>query len=129
MKILAKVLPGILALAFLGLGLLFMFNPAATVERLQLAPQALDGWANIRSVNGGLFVGMAMLLIHGLLKGEGMPIRMVGILLAIIALGRIVSLVLDGFAGHLIAPIVVEIVLVAICLFSAKTLGADEAAA
>ncbi len=127
MKILAKVLPGILALAFLGIGLLFMFNPAATLERLQLAPQDLDGWANIRSVNGGLFLGMAMLLVHGLLKGEGMPIRMVGILLALVALGRIVSLALDGFAGHLIVPIVVEIVLVAICLFSAKTLGSDTA--
>ncbi|MEM7126844.1 MAG: hypothetical protein AAF702_10990 [Chloroflexota bacterium] len=34
MKTLAKVLPGILALAFLGLGLIFMFNPAATLGRL-----------------------------------------------------------------------------------------------
>lgn len=125
MKMLAKILPGILALAFLALGLLFMFNPAATLDRLQLAPQGLDGWANIRSVNGGLFIGMGMLLVHGVLKSERMLIRVVGILLGIIALGRIVSLVLDGFAGHLIAPILVEIVLVAICFFAASQYEGD----
>ncbi|MEM7126843.1 MAG: hypothetical protein AAF702_10985 [Chloroflexota bacterium] len=68
-----------------------------------------------------------MFIVHGLLKGEGMPIRMAGILLGIVAIGRIVSLGLDGFAGNLVVPIVVEIVLVALLIFSAGQLEADRA--
>lgn len=127
MKILAKVLSGILTLAFLGLGLLFMFNPAATVELLQLTPEAADGWAAIRSVFGGLFLGIAILLLRGLMYEEWLPIRIAGIILAITILGRIVSLVVDGFEAHLLGPIAVEIVLVAICFFSARQFENTEA--
>lgn len=120
MKTLAKVLSGILVLAFLGLGVLFMFNPAATLDLLQLTPEAVGGWASIRSVFGGLFLGLALLLLRGLMYEEWLPIRMAGIILAITILGRIDSLAVDGFEVQLLGPIVIEIVLVAICLFSAR---------
>ena len=125
MKILAKVLPGILGIAFLGVGLLFMFNPAATLDRLELVPNAIAGWASIRSFIGGTFLGLAVLLFHGVIKSEGKPIRMVGILLAAAVLGRIVSLVADGVDGTVIGPVVIEIILVAICFFAANTLEAE----
>ncbi|MEM7126771.1 MAG: DUF4345 family protein [Chloroflexota bacterium] len=120
MKTLAKVLSGILTLVFVGLGLLFMFNPAATLELIQLTPEAAGGWAGIRSVFGGLFLGLAVLLLRGLMYEEWLPIRIAGIILAITILGRIISLVADGFETNLLGPIIVEIVLVAISLFSAR---------
>ena len=127
MKILAKVLSGILAVAFLGLGLLFVFNPAATLTLLQLTPVAIGGWAAIRSVFGGLFLGIALLLIHGLVHDEGLPVRMAGVVLAATVLGRLVSLALDGFEASLLGPIIIESILIAICFFSAKQLGEPAA--
>lgn len=127
MKVLARILSGLMTVAFLGLGLLFIFNPAATLNLLQLTPEAPDGWAAIRSVFGGLFLGIALLLIHGLVHSEGLPIRMAGVVLAATVLGRVVSLAADGFEAHLLRPILIEAVLVAICFFSAKQFSESEA--
>ena len=57
MNNLAVILPGILGVLFLGVGLLFMFNPKAekVLERLDLTPGGLAGLANIRSFIGEKF--------------------------------------------------------------------------
>lgn len=128
MKTLAKVLPGIIALFFLVAGLLFTFNPAATLERLQLTPESIAGLAAIRSFIGGTFLGMALLLVHGIVKNEGKPVRMVAILLGAAVLGRLVGLLVDGVDSTVIGPFVIEIVLVGLLLFSAKQLEEGEAA-
>ncbi len=120
MKHLAKTLSIILVILFVLLGLLFMFVPGATVELIQLTPESAGGWAGIRSVFGGLFIGLALLLLRGVTYDEWFPIRLAGIILAVTIIGRVVSLVADGFEPRLIGPIVVELVLVAICLFASK---------
>lgn len=128
MKTLAKVLPGIIALFFLLPGLLFIFNPDAGLGRLGVTPETIAGYASIRSFIGGTFLGMALLLVHGIVKNEGKPIRMVAILLAMAVLGRLAGLLLDGVDSTVIGPFVIEIVLVGVLLFSAKQLEEGESA-
>ncbi len=128
MKTLAKVLPGILAVVFLLVGLLFMFNPEATLARLELTPEGIAGWAAIRSFIGGTFVGMALLLIHGVVKSEAKPVRMVAILLGAAVIGRLFGLIFDGVNSTVIGPVVIEIVLVAMLLFSSKNIEESESA-
>lgn len=127
MQTLAKILTGILIVLFVGLGLFFMFNPAGTVEILQLTPESAGGWAAIRSTFGGLFIGLALLLLRGVMYEEWLPIRIAGIILAVTIIGRVVSLIADGFETSLLGPIVVEIVLVAICLFASGQFKNAEA--
>ena len=128
MKTLARVLPGILGFLFLVAGLLFMLNPDATLARLQLTPNAIAGWAAIRSFIGGTLVGMAMLLVHGAVKSEAKPVLMVAILLVAAVIGRLVGLVLDGVDSTVIGPVVIEIVLVAILAFSYRNIEESDTA-
>ena len=128
MKTLARVLPGILGFLFLVAGLLFMLNPDATLARLQLTPNAIAGWAAIRSFIGGTLVGMAMLLVHGAVKSEAKPVLMVAIWLAAAVIGRLVGLVLDGVDSTVIGPVVIEIVLVAILAFSYRNIEESDTA-
>ena len=88
MKPLAKTLSIILVILFTLLGLIFMFFPAATLELLQLTPESAGGWAGIRSVFGGLFIGLALLILRGLAYDEWFPIRLAAIILVFTVFGR-----------------------------------------
>ena len=126
MKTLAKVLPGLIALFFLLPGFLFTFNPDAGLGRLGVTPDTIAGYASIRSFIGGTFLGLAVLLIHGIMQNAAKPIRMVAIMLAMAVLGRLVGLGLDGIDSTVIGPFVIEIVLVGVLLFSAQQIEASE---
>ncbi len=124
MKILARILPGILGLLFLAVGLVFMINPSgeAVLARLSLTPEGIVGLATIRSVIGGTFVTMGILLASAALKGHAKPVLIVGIFLTVALIGRIFGLVLDGSNIEVLRPVIIEIVLIAICAFSYVTL-------
>ena len=125
MSTLATVLPSIIGALFLAVGLLFMFNPTSekVLARLQLTPGSIAGLANIRSFIGGTFVGLGVLLLHGVIAGDPQPFLMVAILLSAAVIGRVVGLVVDGRDKTVIAPLVGEIVLVGILLFSHNALS------
>jgi hypothetical protein len=125
MSTLALVLPGILGVLFVGFGLLIMFNPKneRVLERLQLTPGNISGLASIRSIIGGTIFSWGALLIYGVVAGDPFLLLIVAILLGVAVIGRVVGLVADGRNKNVVAPTVVEIVLIVILLFSYSVLA------
>jgi hypothetical protein len=111
-----RILVGLVALLFLGLGLNLLFNPDAGAAQFALVPEGIRGLNSIRGDLGGLFVGAATLLGIGLVRREATWLLAVAVVIGAIALGRLVGFLLDGLAGNSIAQFAVEVAIVAVLL-------------
>jgi hypothetical protein len=67
-------------------------------------------------VIGGLFLASVALLVIGLTTGQTLGYVAVAILMAVVALGRIVGILADGFDKAVLPPFVVELVIIAVLL-------------
>ncbi len=92
----------------IGTGLLATFRPSAVPGFTGLEPTGPRGITEIRSIFGGLFIGLGA---TPLILGEAATYRMLGIMYLAIAVVRLVSIVVDGSAeqSNLIS-LVVEII-------------------
>ena len=100
----------------LGLGTMSMFAPRRMVKNFAIEPVGTAGLSTIRSVIGGLFITSVALLIFGLLTGQTLGFAVVALLLGIVAFGRIVGIVADGFDKAVVPPLVVELVIIAVLM-------------
>jgi hypothetical protein len=82
-------------------------RPAGLWKREPIGPAGLS---TIRSVIGGLFLASVTMLVIGLTLG----FIAVAILLSVVAFGRIVGIVSDGFDKAVVPPLVVELVIIAV---------------
>lgn len=97
-----------------GLGIMSMFAPRRMVANFAIEPVGTAGLSTIRSVIGGLFLASVALLIIGLTTGQTLGYMAVAILMGVVALGRIVGLLIDGFEKAVLPPLVVELVIIAV---------------
>jgi len=96
------------------LGAMSMFLPKVMVNNLAVEPVGAAGLSTIRSVMGALFLGSFAMLVMGLRTGDVSWYVPVMVLMAVAAVGRIVSIVLDGFGRHAIPALAVEFGIIAI---------------
>ena len=96
MELALKVIVGLFALLFLFLGVGFMFDPGGNAADLALSPLGEHGLNTVRGDLGGLFIGSTLLLALGILQRKSEWLLAVALLMAAIALGRLVGFVLDG---------------------------------
>ncbi|MCV6545892.1 MAG: DUF4345 family protein [Cohaesibacter sp.] len=97
-----------------GLGTMSMFAPRRMVANFAIEPIGAAGLSTIRSVIGGMFLASVTLLFLGLITGQMLGYVAVAILMGIVAFGRIVSLVMDGFDKAVIPPLLAELIIIAV---------------
>ncbi|MTI17099.1 DUF4345 domain-containing protein [Rhodobacteraceae bacterium RKSG542] len=116
METLFQILVGAATLMLLGLGTTSMFAPRKMTKNFALEPIGAAGLNTIRSVIGGLFLTSVALLAYGLITGTSQTFVVVALLLGVVALGRLVGILADGFDKAVVPPLLVEFVMVAILL-------------
>ena len=123
MELLLNILVGLAILMLAGLGLMSMFAPRRMLANFSIEPIGKAGLNTVRSVIGGLFLASVVLLAVGLTTGQTQGFVAVAILMAAVALGRVVGVVMDGFDKAIIPPLVVEVVIIAVLLMANSQLG------
>ena len=123
METLIQILVILATLMLTGLGLVSMFAPRRMLANFSIEPVGNLGISTIRSVIGGLFLASVAMLIFGLVTGFTQGFVAVATLLGAVAVGRVVGIIMDGFDKAVVAPLVVEIVMVGILLVAHAQLG------
>lgn len=116
MELTLQILVGLATLMLTGLGTMSMFAPQRMVKNFALEPIGTAGLSTIRSVIGGLFLASVTMLLLGLFGDQPIGFVAVALVMAVVAFGRIVGIVADGFDKAVIPPLVVELVIIAILL-------------
>ena len=116
MELTLQILVGLATLMLLGLGTMSMFAPRRMVKNFAIEPIGTAGLSTIRSVIGGLFIASVAMLAFGLATGQTMAFAAVALLLGVVAFGRVVGIVTDGFDKAVVPPLVVELVMIAVLM-------------
>ncbi len=124
MELTLQILVGLATLMLLGLGTMSMFAPRRMVKNFAIEPIGTAGLSTIRSVIGGLFIASVAMLGFGLATGHTLGFVAVALLLGVVAFGRIVGIVTDGFDKAVVPPLVVELVIIGVLLAAHGQLNA-----
>ncbi len=116
METILNILVILATLMLSSLGLMSMFAPRRMIANFAIEPVGTTGLSTIRSVIGGLFLASVALLVIGLTTGQTLGYVAVAILMAVVAVGRIVGILADGFDKAVLPPLVVELVIIAVLL-------------
>ncbi|MEM7243634.1 MAG: DUF4345 family protein [Pseudomonadota bacterium] len=116
MELTLQILVGLAALMLSGLGVMSMFAPRRMVGNFAIEPIGNAGLNTIRSLIGGLFLASVAMLVFGLATGQTLGFLAVALLLGVVAFGRVVGIVTDGFDKAVMPPLLVEIVMIAILI-------------
>ena len=116
MELTLQILVGLATVLLLGLGTMSMFAPRRMVKNFAIEPIGTAGLSTIRSVIGGLFIASVAMLVFGLTTGQTLGFVAVALLLGVVAFGRIVGIVTDGFDKAVVPPLVVELVIIGVLL-------------
>lgn len=124
MELTLQIFVGLATLMLLGLGTMSMFAPKRMVSNFAIEPIGAAGLSTIRSVIGGLFLASVAMLAIGLTTGQTLGFLAVAILLGVVAFGRIVGIVLDGFDKVVVPPLLVELVIIGVLVTAHHQLAA-----
>lgn len=124
MELTLQILVGLATVMLLGLGTMSMFAPRRMVKNFAIEPIGTAGLSTIRSVIGGLFIASVAMLAIGLVSGQTLGFVAVALLLGVVAFGRIVGIVTDGFDRAVVPPLVVELVIIGVLLTAHTQLNA-----
>ena len=114
MELTLQIFVGLATVMMLGLGTMSMFAPKRMLANFAIEPVGTAGLSTIRSVIGGLFLASVALLAYGQFTGQTEAFIAVAILMAVVAFGRIVGIVTDGFDKAVVPPLMVELVIIAV---------------
>ena len=93
----ARALAALIAMLFIGFGLVYMFSPEGRLDGVDLEVTSNLGLATIRAFIGGGFLTFGILLVmHTVIGQETGPLRFAILFLLLSIVGRVVSLVDDG---------------------------------
>lgn len=125
MELALKIVVGLFAVLFLFMGVGFMFDPAGNAAGLALSPLGEHGLNTLRGDMGGLFIGSTLLLTLGILQRKSEWLLAVAMLMAVIALGRLVGFVLDGNpSSATLTAFGFEVVITVVLLFTSRKFSA-----
>lgn len=124
MELTLQIFVGLATLMLLGLGTMSMFAPKRMVANFAIEPIGTAGLSTIRSVIGGLFLASVAMLAFGLATGQTLGFLAVAILLGVVAFGRVVGIVSDGFDKAVVPPLLVELVIIGVLVSAHYQLAA-----
>ncbi len=114
MKTIMRGLVLVLGLFNLVIGLGFLLQPAKLAAAFFLSPVGTQGLATIRADFTGFFIGASLFALYGAWKMRADALLVPMVMLGLALTGRFVSLALDGFAPTAPAPMVIEVIMLAI---------------
>ncbi len=107
-----------------GLGIMSMFAPRRMVANFAIEPVGTAGLSTIRSVIGGLFLASVTLLVIALTTGQTLGYAAVAVLMAVVAAGRFVGILADGFDKAVVPPLVAELIIIGVLVTAYYQLSA-----
>lgn len=123
MTAVSKGLVGLIGLVLGVLGLRWVFAPEGAAGELGMTLGGAVALNNARGDIGGLFIAGALLCLLGLARGDGRWLQAAALLLGCVAAGRMVGVAVDGFAPQSGVAIAVELVMLALLLFTASRMA------
>ncbi len=123
MRIALQILVGVIGLILgVGLGLRWLFAPETIATDLGITLGNVAALSTARADLGGMFLAGGILCVLGLRPGGGRWLQAVALIIGCVALGRAISLVLDGFAAQQLTFLIAELVMVGALLGAARRL-------
>ena len=123
MDLTLKILCGLLALLMAVFGAQWWFGFDSMAGDWMVTAQNLVGVNNLTADMGALFFGTALMVVLGLVRGGGVWLQAAAALMAIAALGRLVSFATAGYTGEVLVALIVEIVAAGLFFFAAGRLA------
>ena len=114
MRMIFRLLVGLVGLFNVGMGLAFLLRPAQMAANFFLTPHGSQGLATLRADFTAFFLVGGLFALLGALRADPAPLKVPVLLLSIALFGRTLSLVLDGFAPTAFPPMIAEAVMVLI---------------
>lgn len=111
-----ELLVGLFGAMFTAGGAVAMLAPRVLGTRFAVDIEAIVGLSTLRGVLGGLLVGSGVMMLIGLRRRETAWFRATAVVVAAAALGRLLSLVLDGPTPATLLPFCVEMSAVTLML-------------
>ena len=124
MELVIRGLVGPIALMMLALGTIPMFAPRKAVDKHFIEPVGIAGLNTIRSMIGGTFLASFVMLVIGLATGQTIWYLAVAVFMGVVAVGRVISILIDGYQKALFVPLVAEVLIVVVLVVAAVQPGA-----
>ncbi len=106
---------------FIVFGLVGLFAPVMLLNALHLRPVTSAGLGELRSLYGGGFAGIGLVILAGLRcpAGRGLLLA-ISIIMGGIVLGRLVSLLLDHDFSFAASNAIFELIIAALCYYESR---------
>ncbi len=128
MKIAIKLLVGLVGLFILANGLAFMFAPEVVMGHSSITANNAFGMSTVRGLIGGSMAATAILTLVAVIKSKPNLLHPAALILLSWTVGRIVSLVADGFdKGVLVGGILISLLMAFILMGAHKILSKNSA--
>ena len=114
-----RVLAGLVGAVFLLMGLTFLLAPGRLMVQFGVFPSSNAGFSTLRGDLGGLFLGAALLTLAGVVRASRQWLSVSALFIGLVAFGRILSLLFDGFSSEALQALVAELVMVGVLLSAA----------
>ena len=118
-----KILIMLLTIPIIVLGVKTMFDPTSMIEKWGMSPIGNTGLNSLRSIFPGVLLGSAFMIILGFWKNNVTWFLATSLLLSVVAFGRIVSFIIDGFDANSVPPTIYEFVLALLLIYYTKLIN------
>ena len=118
-----KILIILLTLPIIILGVKTMFDPTSMIEKWGMTPIGNTGLNSLRSIFPGVLLGSAFMIILGFWKNNVTWFLATSLLLLVVAFGRLVSFLIDGFDLDSLPQTIYEIGLAILLIYYTKLIN------
>lgn len=106
------------------LGTLNVVSPSNTFELYGVKPMGILAFSTFRGAIGGMLIGGGLTILMGLLTKNKTWYHSSLLLISVILIGRIISVIADGWTNAAIPAVGTEAFIVVVMYFAAKQLDA-----
>jgi len=116
-----RITVGLVGLLTAVIGLGFLIRPVELGELFFVAPTAAQGLATLRGDFPGFFIGASVFALIGAWRADPQPLNVPIVLLAIVLIGRTISIFADGTGPDTFPPMVAEALMIAVLVIARGT--------
>lgn len=120
-----RVLVGLVGVLALLIALRLWIDPTAPAAQLGLTGNGLLGQATLRADVAGFFGAAGLLSLLAAWLGQARLLTAPLLLITLALTGRLITVVISGYAPEMLQPMVIEAVLLAILLAGRRALARD----
>jgi len=122
MKTVINILVILCIIPLLLLGVLNMISPTNTFELYGVKPIGIMTYSTFRGAIGGMLIGGGLTILMGLLTQNKTWYHSSLLLIWVVLIGRIISIIVDGWTNAAIPAVGTEVFIVVVMYFAAKQL-------